>query len=735
MSLLTAADALACAGPNYTPYDFSPFRIIEAKTADSESGSTKSQDETCSFWAAYTKGALTRDQIESYFKEVDFHNFRFETSRPLYVYLSKNNDLTALQYIHDCMEFNQLSANFQDSGWEYEERNPAALRAFARRIAARKGGKTFGNRYDLLRMRVAAVLHDDAEIMKIWNSVGKKMSPSALRDRMGGFVGGVLYRQKKYPEALDYFYASGDNNSISWCVSKLAGADNLSALYDHAPNSNATLYVLQDYLNYLISATKAGRVTDFSGDEYEYDYSDYGLKPEEAAAQRESFIQLCDRVLADSRCRDKMAWATAKGALLCTCGRPDEALSTLRAGRELDGDDTAAVNRDHMEAWALLLLSGKGNHSADKDFIESLTRIYSTAETESRKLSHDYTNPYSYWDFDEDRMPAYEFLTTFLAEEAITHYSNMRQYARALGIMAMIDDLPISPGYDNTFMQRLRDNIFSDLTEAQALTFFSLCEGKCDNPVDECLHPYAAKYSNLANDAFGTRLLRQSRFEEALKYLEKIDNKWFITQASYPFLNRYSRYVSPYYEFRRTRTDDGVWSPYRPHNTKAEYCTDMIQALKDYDTLKGNEKGAKAWEIAALYHMGSPAGDCWAISDYAWSVCEPMNEFNDASYAWLLKGLKNSTDPKTMSRIYYALLASPTRGEDSDTPVYAIGVSAPYDGPVQYYWNDKSKIATDAMNYLMAHQDILADDYTMSNCDVLKDYAAGDFIAKPTSRW
>lgn len=729
-SLLTASlfacDTVSGCGPfNFDPYAYNPFKVI-APIKKSWGGATaKAQDETISFWRAYTGGAVTYEEITSYFENADAGNLYPEDHSELIRHLERKGDKVAIGYIRDCLEFNRLSDRFESSGWEYDERNPVELREFAKLIANRNGGKVFGPRYQLLRMRIAGVIHDDTTIMAIWESTGAKMRPSPLRDRMGGFVGGVLYRQKKYPEALDYFYESGDNNSISWCVSKIVGPDNLRNLYDHAPNSTATLYALNDYINYLIAQTEAGRDEALA-----HVWEDEREAVKESLLQRKDFIKMCDGVIDGSRCDYPMAWAIAKGILQLTMGKTTDGLATLTNVRKLSGTEIMRSSLDNFELWALMLNSGKGDDSLDRRMIEALETVYRNAvaeslEAEKMRFSKRYEDRINL-----DEAPYYSFLTTFFTREAEIHFKNVGKPQWALAVMAMMDDLPISPQEDSgIYLNDLRNSIFKDLDKKAALAFIELAENSADNEVDRYFGKYAALYRNVANEAYGTRLLYADDFAGALKYLEKVPSKWLPTMAIYPYLNRYSQ---PYYtySFGRTVKGAGRWSPYYPINVKALFCNQMINDMREYDSQTGNERAEIAYRIAATYHYASPQGDCWAISDYAWSISNPTNEFNERSKEWLMKALDNATDPRLRCRIFYAILQSPSTDRDGNI-VEAFGYTTDNDGMIRYYWNNHTNLYRQAADYLMTNYDVVRQDYYMSQCDVLQDYAANRFVAKP----
>ncbi|MDE5808038.1 MAG: hypothetical protein K2H76_07955 [Muribaculaceae bacterium] len=724
-SFVIAERAEACGPFPYEPYSYNPFCVIEPIRTVDRKGNVKAAEETLDFWKGYTKGEVSEKDIQLYFDNASFRDPRPSEGSAFISWLERKHDDNAINYLLDCLEFSALCDDFHNSGWEYHEKDPAVLRNFSKKIAYRTGGEIFAPRYDLLRMRAAGSLHDDATVMEIWEKRGKGMKPSLLRDRMGGFVGGVLYRQGKYPEALDYFYKSGDNNSIAWCVSKIAGPDNLRSLYEHDPNSTATLYALTDYMNYLISHSDAGRLSA-PRDEWENP-----KRVEAALKQRKDFISLCDRVLADKRCENPMAWAVAKGAIELTMGDYSGGLSTLDKAYVLKGDSRQTKTAlDNFRLWGLLLNSGKGDTAIDARFASELEKVYANAVAEAAKRD---TDGIGTWDSEEETAAnpndTYLFLTTFFAQEAKTHFMGLHQAARALAIMGMMEDLPVAPqNGSGMFQTDMRELIFRTLDDNEALAFISLAEHPSDNPLDRYLGRCAAKYLNLANEAYATRLLCRNDFEGSLGYLKKVDTKWLPTMAVYPYLRRYT--TPYYYNFRRNSTGQGEWSPYYPTNYKALFCAQMIEDMKRYEKLKGDEKAEAAFRLAANYHQASPQGDAWAISDYAWTVATPVNSFNDESLKWLRKALEAATDTNLKCEIYYAILSSPDTSCEGD-PKFAFGRTGGYDAPVKYFWDNRSDLNRRAMDFLMENYSIVRESYLLSQCDVLSDYAASRFVDKP----
>lgn len=726
-SLGSMLPAFGCGPSPYRPYSYNPFCVIEPLNTSTYGGSEKAQNETISFWKNYLKGEVSEKEITQYFANARFDDLLPENGSKLMRRLQALNDQKAIEYIQDCLKFNKLSDDFEGSGWEYAERDPAVLRTFAQRIEQRKGGKVFGPRYDLLKMRVAGLLRDDEKVLNIWKTKGRNMSPGSLRDRMGGFVGGVLYRQGNYPEALDYFYSAGDNNSIAWCVSKILGPVNLQKLYEHDPNSNATLYALNDYMNFLISGSMAGRANQTDDEWCENE------RLSDALRHRRDFIALCNRVLSEGICDNPMAWAMAKGALQLTLGEKTEGLKTLVDARKMKGSPTMKKNLDHFELWALLLNSGMGDNDIDNRMLTLLEKVYDEAREESLKEVNNFDRNIVDKEAAPEMTTPYLFLTTFFAKEATTHFKEISHPEWALAVMGMMEDLPIAPlGGSGMFQNDMRQDIFRNLDDKDALSFLTLMDTPATSMLDRYFSKYAAKYRNLANEAYATRLLCRNDFNGALAYLKNIDTKWLPSLAIYPYLSRYiPRY---YYDFQREETGAGRWSPYYPTNYKAMFCRQMLEDMEKYEKETGNRRAEAAYRIASLYHYASPQGDCWAISDYSWSVVSPTNAFNDESLKWLRKALRDASDKELKCKIYYAILSSP----EIDTAGgvhYAFGSTGEFDGPVRYYWDNRSALNSEAADYLMDNYSIVKENYQMSRCDVLRDYAASRFVAKPTYGW
>ena len=733
---------LACGGPYYTPYERSPFQAAPVRIID-EGEDRPGYDETLEFWYNYLNGAVSRNDIKSFFDKVSLENLPEISDNKFYSHLRNNGDENALNYIADCLILTRLLEEYQGELWDYDAPSTEGIDQFLKRIDKVSTSKAFKPRYEFLKIRAYGGIKNNEGVMKVWNGSGKKMEPSPLRDRMEGYVGGVLYRQGKYIDALDYFTRTGDVNSIRWCVDKLAGAVNLTNLYNKDPNSVAIPYILQDYINYLIAATDAGR-TFLPGYKKEDEYTDFYMSAYDnydneedkidVVDELDQMIALCKRVLQEGKTTDPMMWATALGTLEAIKGYPADALATLENAQSLDGSVYSCSNLDNFLLWVSLLNSGKGDEGNDAKFANRLDSFYKTIYKDTRQKTRDFSKEGRIKrDIYEDNIDSpYSFFTVFFTREGFNHYMQLGQTNRALAVMAMRETLPVLSSY-NSDLGSLRDVLDKKINLDKAQSFLGYASGDSSSgAIDRILQPYAAKNENLINDVIGTRLMRAGKFKEALPYLAEVDVNWIHSQPVSPYLYREFWDVD-YYPFRRSELKPDPEHYYNTTNPKAFFCAEMIEDIDDYNSSEGDEKALKALNLAARCHFASPLGDGWALSEYKWSSTDGKNELVDMMQSWLGKARNYASSVKTKNLISFATLSIPS-GEDMDQ--YPFNYTRNNNGGVsKYYLDSPTPQQMEALNYIAYHWEETEDQYMVRSCDILRSYMAGNFIAKPNSSW
>ena len=729
----------SCVYPDDSGYFSSPF-IVDKGGLLEEKEDRPGFEETLDFWSDYTKGNVPRQDIRKFFNDVSESNSLDDgANNPFYRYLVNNNDETALKYIRKCLELGALIEEYRSELWDYDKPSPEGIQQFIASLNKVSTSEVFKLRYELLKMRAYSAIRDNKGVMDVWKKNEKKNMTAALRDRFEGYVAGVLYREGKYEEALDYYCRLGDTNSISWCIDKLAGSANLAKLYDHDPNSPAIPYILEDFINYLIAATQAGRVSDSQDDYTVYDDEMRDLRGEptyDVSADREDMIALSRRVLEDGKTQNPMMWATAMGVMQGIGKDYAESLATLRQAKGMKGTPQAELNLRNFTLWALLLNSGRGNEALDAEFAREMGSYYNSVVADANKEIRNYSkeNRKIRREYEYPTIQEFEFFTNFFAREGLAHYQETGNNRRAMAFLAMLDDLPALK-YGDGFLVELRDMMDQSGSDKNCKDFLAYLNIKNPgNELDRLYVPYARKYENLANDVMGTRLMREGRFPEALNFLSQVDPKWIRTQAIAPYLESY--YISPdYYNFQRHARYDREDLSRTNNNYKAEFCGDFIDAMDEYETLSGDEKARKAIELAAMCHYATPRGNGWALADYTWSSTREENEFTKMAKEWLDKALRYAQTDATKMTAYFGILSLPSGNKEGDT-TYAFGQTYDYDLKQPFYYIDSpTSQQREALSFISDHWYVDDKPYTLSSCDVLKSYMAGNFISKPTHSW
>ena len=731
-------NASGCGDGGAYGYESSPFQVGLIENYD-HNGDKAGYEETLDFWEEYVKGGVSRSDIRYFFDNatldsvIDARPYRFLN------FLKDHNDQNALTYIKYCLELNEHVNRYMGDLWSYEIPDTSEIEEFIKRISKASTSKEFKPRYEFLKIRSYGAIKDNAGVMKVWDK-NKKMLPSPLRDRMEGYVGGVLYREGKYPEALDYFSKTGDRNSIEWCVEKLAGTDNLTKLYNHNPNSGAIPFILQDFMNYIIGSTNAGRLLNAGSGAKFYNNNYEEVTASDLRTQINDMKNLCDIVLSEGKSDNLKMWATALGVLQAIEGNPEKAIQTLHNAENLSGDALSDKNFENFKLWVLLLNSGKGNYKADEEFASALETKYNQVRNLQARKSKDYSKEAmkrrKNWETKNDT--DYEFLTQFMREEVPAHFILNHQPEKAMAYLAMMEDMPVDYN-SSSFYYSLQSGLNEELTLDQAKSFreYVVSDKDNNNPIDRVMKKYADKYENLANDVVGTRLMREGKFKEALPYLAEVDKKWIGTQPIASYLRSYLP-SADYYNFQRNYTQPSPAGITNNYNYKANFCAEMIEAMEDFDNLSGDKKAHKALDLAALCHYASPLGDGWALSDYAWSSTEPTNEFTEMMKTWINKSLSNAQSDKTKNLAYFALLSIPDTKQKStygDFYYYEFpyGYTTRNNNKVdRYYLVSPSAAQKTGLTFIKSHWNQNDMPYQMSHCDVLKSYVAGNFISKPS---
>ena len=657
--LSAVAGAMACVEESVSDYASNPFLITRPMDA-SRQFDEGVNNETIEFWGNYTGGAVAKDSISSFFKKADYAGFKPAGSKsPFIKWLVKNGRNDALDYITLCLELNTLTSGVYDQVWYYDKPDKSHLKTFWDKIKDKTGKGDLQMRYKLLKVRTLGAMKDDTGLIGFWKKEGGTIPDTQLGRRIKGYVGGAYYRKHDYVTALDYFDSACDPQSVAWCVEQLVGAKNLEKLYEHSPNSIALDYVMQDYVNYLIEAV--GDPESYtSSNSFKHDY--YKIPLFDPKSEIKGFLKIADRALSEGNVNNPMAWATAKGVVTALAGNYEEGLKILEGAATLKGDKLAQENLDRFTGWALLMTwDGRQNEKASRlaDFI----RTYSAkGEREKAKIQAEDL----WYDIDQNDKIDYEFFVHFFASEADKVFSRQHP-GRAIAFMQYMEDCGNGFNSDG-FLGKMRSRMWEGMPVSELQKVIDYTDNPLTTDVDKVFVSSLKDMHCLSNDVMGTRLILAARFGEAIPYLENVNTKYIVSTATYPYLNR-GFYSALWGEYNFQRGDFSVvWSPYYSSNTKLEYCREMVKLLEEYSKMAyGQDKAKQALRIAAMMHVASPTGDCWALSDYSLSISELHSEMTDHCRYWLNKSLADGATDREKAIAYYALILLPVN--DDITPL------------------------------------------------------------------
>lgn len=620
-SLMTAS---ACGPIPPILSDVPAFCFMSPVAVTSDHDASRNEAETVNFWVKYTGGEVSPQQVAQYLSG----DSRQQSKNALIQYLRRHKDKEALSLLKKCSEFSAANNLMHSQSWNYEPVSTVHLQKIAASIRVPESGK-LRNRWLFLKMRALFAAGDYNSVISLWKDNSNSVSNLALRDRMDGYYAGACYYTGDYVKALEIFFRLGDNNSISWCMEKLAGLRSLKLLAENDPSSTATLYVLQDYVNYLCLKPDGNEV-------YFLPQRSYKLTTDDINSRRREFIEFAGKVIDKGEVVSPMAWESARALVLALENDFTAAQKACERAISMNGDDAMKTNLARIKVFADL--GAIGTESGNKVFADGLLPLYDSA----KKELGDNSNLYKLEGASDVQNLAY--LYQFLIPQMTDYFSeHPDMYPYAFWILKMKEQLggpdPLATLND---MGHCED--FVKLLELQEHP---------TNPLEEMLASRCPYDMTFLYDLTGTRLFREGHFKHAISYFEKVPAEYSAHQAVFPWIN--GRTLHPEKPFQRLFfSTDSVGAP---RNFKAYYCK-LIDGMRDnFRQATGNEKACIAAEYANALWQVSCIGDLWGISSYCWTTNKAYDNLLKDCRDALRDGLQACTDPRLKGELYYGLTA------------------------------------------------------------------------------
>lgn len=246
-------DSIAC-GPNiYYPYGYRMYRVHDAKAEQQPDQIT----ENCRLWQKLTSSRIPLSDIRQvvYKYTLDQMNtiMSVESKNAFASWIKKHNEKEILDFLILAKKCEKTRSEMLDP-WYYPSKNDGSYLSLSEIEETAKAytGKRLKDRYVLQAARAMMSAQKYQELVDYWHEVEPSVSDSVIKDMITSYVCGAYARINKLDEAMEYFIAEGDLNSIMYCLRSKGEitdfASELECVNRYAPDSEQVPEILQDVI-------------------------------------------------------------------------------------------------------------------------------------------------------------------------------------------------------------------------------------------------------------------------------------------------------------------------------------------------------------------------------------------------------------------------------------------------------------------------------------------------------
>lgn len=623
-------------------------------------------------WCNYTGRNISYNDIQDYVKlrENDINT----SSNPIVTSARAKSDTEMLNYMKLLATYLETVEPMSNE-WHYADENETrAYKASLRTILAKAKayhGTTLKDRYTLLQMRILLHLEDYNACEALYNSEYGRMQKGIFADMMRGYYAGALKRNNKREAAAAIFVELGDMQSARHCLNKTNNVKCLEAAVNADPNSPVVSFMLEEIMNSVQESYDfLQRNTEYQMDEEDWFSMTnvYNVNDQ----QRKQLMNLCDRMLSDSKVKNKQQWLSAKAYLhyflkdyqtaydeickACKMSGSDASKDCARVLRMLfvaKLPDTQLVEKIYLEDFPWLVKKMRDVADAQKD-----TEV--PEQLKSNKGEWCYLD--NQWQRSAQRV---------LIHGLAAHYKDNGNTFMNLVVWRMVntveagEDASRNTEYlaqdDYQHYSLLQNLSLNDLNAYYDFLFNQNHTKLQQYLIDNGLHTRVA-YA----DYIGTRCLAMGRWQEAIKWMENIPMNYLSRQHIAVYagmrdftLDRWFNHIDV--------PESMEYEPYNlTRNKKIDYCRAVMATEQAYQSATGENRCYLAYELASLYFQASAKGDCWWLARYGVSPAsedvkqnpESTLDFAQKAYDTLADALRTS-DKDLKAKALYARLYIP----------------------------------------------------------------------------
>lgn len=590
-----AATASACVGeyPTHNHYLFSVFNRSLMNDRFTEM--------TDKYWQQYmgsdnTSYKWSRDEIISKVKRL--------------------NDTELLTY---CKLLNSyLDSEIDYDSWDYPvqqqiaRRHTVLVNLLNSSIAYK--GKRFRNQYALMRMRALFGLKRYQNAMNYWLTTGCKLPQSVYKDIMLNIYAGCLWRTGRKSQAIEIYAGQEDYVSLKYCVRGYRNLAGIQKVYATNPNSPTLNYLVQDFVNNVqetmdqYSDLKTQNLDEKGVEEWIKKIGAKKITTTEAVR----FIDFARDVVSKGKTKVPCLWQSAIGCIEHQLRRYGEAKVDLAKAETLAGTPRMKDNARAIYAANSVFTE---KCSAGYDGWLTVEMLWLDRKSKEDSKSETLYDTDHYRDVKE-RM-VYNGLVPSLMKNG-----NTKTALLLLGMMEYGTEC--RNDYANIYFWYL-----DTLNVEKLVDYASYIKKQPNDPLESYAWQRTYRDGNYYNDIIGTRLLALGRFDEAIPYLEKVSIKFLNTQNIKPYAY-YCDYNKERWMSRQIvklpdyGSEDSIKLSV---NKKLQYCRDILSLQHEYNLMReGEERCAKAYQLATLWYQGSCEGDCWWLKQYGISVYQDSDK-------------------------------------------------------------------------------------------------------------
>lgn len=566
------------------------------------------------FWKEYTSG-----KVDSYYYNRDevMEVAKQKGDTEMMAYLKALN-----LYLDNCGDIYNT--------WDYptKERIEQARSDFYQIFAqaAEYEGTRLSAQYALLRMRANMQLKRHHLNKTFWEQTASAMPESAYKTMMENIYAGALFHLGNQNAATEIFARQGDVNSIKWSMRGYRNLAGIKKIYGINPNSNALPYLVTEFVN------SVQETIDNDGDKFNTELMGRAFILDDEAR---NFISFANQVVKENKTDNPCMWMTAAGMLYFLLRYQTAAEAAMNEAIRMDGPQRS---RDNARSVRLLVMAASEN--AQPAFLVNELRWLEAQARKETKNDYCFRNA----------------LHRIYMQEMVRKYerignNNMRlaAVARMSEWKAMQDSNHhrsgrgthggVNKDYSSSTIFQYLEHLTPEETEA----FYKFLIFPHNDKLEEYLCIGSYKDANYWNDLIGTRYLSVGKFENAIRFLEKVDLDFLSKQNISYYLSHRDFTVERW--FRKQKESFGTQESYwnmSPEdgmnrgkctsNPKLDFCREMLELTREYRTAATNEERHNAaYQLAVRYYQASHYGECWYISNYSNDIYTPDNQEYNAT--------------------------------------------------------------------------------------------------------